>query len=294
MKLTISILLLAAFAVLLRADSPAVQPWSAGLNRAGRFRPNTSGRMSVEYDREAKAVRCSAERNGAADFWVYPQIDLKASESFAHAGKLRFEIQADAATVRDGINCAFVQISPGAEIPFPVPDTEWRTVEVDLSGRTLDKAKVLRIGINPKGERAVFRLRNIQVEVPAAFAAKIAASPVPVASAVEAAAPGTVFHAGQPVALRLKEGVCPPETYEITSIDGETVASGSWPESGALTLPNPGIGYYALTLAGNGVDWQGRRTFAVRRASFRWTARRAGWPRPIIPARCFRATHMRR
>lgn len=30
MKLTISILLLAAFAVLLRADSPAVQPWSAG------------------------------------------------------------------------------------------------------------------------------------------------------------------------------------------------------------------------------------------------------------------------
>ncbi len=263
MRRMILILLLAAFAVLLRADSPAVQPWSAGLNRAGRFRPNTSGRMSVEYDREAKAVRCSAERNGAADFWVYPQIDLKASESFAHAGKLRFEIQADAATVRDGINCAFVQISPGAEIPFPVPGTEWRTVEVDLSGRTLDKAKVLRIGINPKGDRAVFRLRNIQVEVPAAFAAKIAASPVPVASAVEAAAPGTVFHAGQPVELRLKEGVCLPETYEITSIDGETVASGSWPESGALTLPNPGIGYYALTLAGNGVDWQGRRTFAV-------------------------------
>ena len=66
MRRMILILLLAAFAVLLRADSPAVQPWSAGLNRAGRFRPNTSGRMSVEHDREAKAVRCSAERNGAA------------------------------------------------------------------------------------------------------------------------------------------------------------------------------------------------------------------------------------
>ena len=82
------------------------------------------------------------------------------------------------------------------------------------------------------------------------------------AAVVEVKAPGTVFHTGQMLEFRLRGGQA-PERFRIVSLEGETVASGNWPASGALVLPNPGIGYYSLYLEDGACVREGKRTFAV-------------------------------
>ena len=239
--------------------APRPLPWSEGVGKAANFTANSSGKMTISDDAKEKAVRFDVEFKPGADFWAYPALNLR-GESLADVSEIRFEFKAEQQPADAGYRCAYGMI--GDEKPYftlPAPKGEYQSVTIDVAKAVKNPAAVksLKIGMNPKGGKLTFYIRNLE------FLGEKKNAVYDAADAVVAAAPGTVFLQKEPLEFKLKPHAAVPAKWTLRNWKDEVVRTGDWPENGLLTLSALPNGYYRLELAGEGAKFTGFRSFAV-------------------------------
>lgn len=139
-----------------------------------RWRRNDSALKSViSYDEKEKALRFDAEW-GEKYAWIYPEyvLDLP-KESFRNGAMLAFEIKSVQDKVENDFNYTYVMLADknirehgkAEYIDYPRPLTEWETRCVPFHSvkMPLDSVKMIRIGMNPKGKKLTFWIRNLRL-----------------------------------------------------------------------------------------------------------------------------------
>lgn len=239
--------------------APRPLPWSQGIGKAANFKANSSGKMTISDDAKANAVRFDVEFKPGTDFWAYPALNLR-GESLADVSEIRFEFKAEQQPADAGYRCVYVMI--GDEKPYftlSAPKAEYQSVTIDVAKAVKNPAAVksLKIGMNPKGAKLTFFIRNLE------FLGEKKNAAYDAADAVVAAAPGTVFLQGEPLEFKLKPYAAVPAKWTLRNWKDETLRSGDWPERGPLTLAALPNGYYKLELAAEGAKFTGFRSFTV-------------------------------
>ncbi len=139
-----------------------------------RWRRNDSAaKSSITYDAAEKALRFDAEwkeRNA----WIYPEYVLKLpEESFRNARMLTFEIKSVQDKVENDFHYTYVMLSNQdlhehgkvEYLEYPRPLTEWeiRCLPLHSVRMPLDSVRMIRIGMNPKGKKLTFWIRNLRI-----------------------------------------------------------------------------------------------------------------------------------
>lgn len=263
--------LLCAFgaAYLNLSTAAEVLPLSSALNEANRWRSNASGKMSVQWDATEKAIRVDADFSARKDsnYYVYPRFPLHPWESLAGAEAVCFDIRI-APDGNAGFRDACVMLDGstkrgGGWLRYPAPaEGSWKSVRVALDKLDFDPAKSTRlcIGLNPKGKRVTYFLKNIRIEGRAPKQGTAYTGPVDTTLAITAGAPGTMFYETE--ALEFTSTLPAAAEYSVTDVYGKKVSSGR-AEPGKFRLKELPRGYYFLTLAAPGMRLVGRRSFAV-------------------------------
>ena len=234
-------------------------PWSQGICTAANFQASSSGKMTISNDTKENAVRFDVEFKPGTDFWAYPALNLK-GESLADVGEIRFEFKAEQQPADAGYRCAYVMFGEKPYFTLPTPKEEYQSVVIDIAKAVKNPAAVksLKIGMNPKGAKLTFFIRNLE------FQKKKNASAIDTAAAIAAMAPGAAFVQGEPLAFTLKPGVQLPVKWTLKNWKDETVRKGEWTQPGPLALDALPNGYYKLELADNETEeFTGFRSFTV-------------------------------
>lgn len=140
-----------------------------GIYRPERWRPNSSGKMEISYDKEEKAIRFDVEFPEHTDRWVYPEYVLQPGESFKKAKGVAFEIRNTPTMPKESIFMAVMDTEKergeARFIRFPMPGTEWeeRIVGFDEFVEHPEKIKMFRLGENPHQSKQTYWLRNLRI-----------------------------------------------------------------------------------------------------------------------------------
>lgn len=136
-----------------------------------RWRRNTSGRnFRCSFDNRENAIRFDVEFPEPTR-WIYPQFDLKTTERFSpKACMVQFEIKA----VQDKVENDFVTVNlmlvrddsnNVKYLPYHAPNGQWETRYISLDDIEFspDRVKTIRIGMNPKGHKLTYWIRNFKI-----------------------------------------------------------------------------------------------------------------------------------
>ncbi len=259
--------LLSVFCSVMIAHGAEVLLWSLNMNTPERWKPNSSGKMTVSGDEKENSVRFDVKfPDEAKDRWVYPNFSFIGGlgEKFEDADTLVFDIRAAQSNPEAGYKHAFIQMA-GKKIAFPKPPAsgDWQHVEVDLKKQELDytKIKYIQIGLNPNSPEFFYELKNIRLYGKSSVQAQ-----VELADAIDFHAPGTAYRIGEKVTFRMKPPYREvPSTYRVEDWSGKTVAEGEFPDEGGGTLDLTALprGYYRLELKSDKVPFSGKRSFAI-------------------------------
>lgn len=139
-----------------------------------RWRRNDSAAKSrISYDEKEKALRFDAEWE-SRNAWIYPEYVLELpEESFRNARMLTFEIKSVQDKVENDFHYTYVMLSnknirehgKAEYLEYPRPLTEWETRCLPLHSvkMPLDSIRMIRIGMNPKGKKLTFWIRNLRL-----------------------------------------------------------------------------------------------------------------------------------
>ncbi len=136
-----------------------------------KWRANSSGKMSISYDKTEQAVKFETQFSGEGDFWVYPEYILEfPTETLKNACGIAFEVKAAPA---DGIKKMLVmgvtgkQKEQGKSAWYPAgnPATKWeeRVARINPYDLNPSDIKMLRIGLNSKVSHMTYWLRNVRI-----------------------------------------------------------------------------------------------------------------------------------
>ena len=289
MRISQLILACQIYAGILRTAAQEVMPLSRSMNNPNNYVDYSSNSLSVyEVSTEGKITRSFDDQEQAIRFdlefsekvkphWYWAIYNFPAGHYLKGAESLRFDIRAVQPDGNREFREASVQFgedSDNLRISYPTASEEWQSVEIKLAdvihAENPDKIHAFRIGMNPVSSRATFFLRNVQLL--GTFTEDYAASlKVETDRIVHALAPAGVFVLGEDLLfecepLHFFTSVQPSQLkWIVADWRGKTVASGFWPDGGAKTLKLELLptGYYTMTLAADGVPFQGKRGFMV-------------------------------
>lgn len=143
----------------------------SGMLDPGKWRANSSGKMSISYDEAEQAVKFRTGFPKKGNFWVYPEYILNLpEETLKDACGIAFEVKAAPA---DGIEKMLVmgvadkQKERGKSAWFPAgnPAAEWEERVARINPLELDPADIemLRIGLNSKVSDVTYWIRNVRI-----------------------------------------------------------------------------------------------------------------------------------
>jgi len=144
-------------------------PVSGAMN-PGAWRENTSGKLTISFDKRENALIFRTEFDHKAGEWVYPEYRLNLpAESAKDAYGISFEWQVDPAERKDQIFmfCPDTVHEVGENyylaIPPPV-DAKWHQVVIPFAGLNGEELKMFKIGVNGRSDRDVttYKIRNLQ------------------------------------------------------------------------------------------------------------------------------------
>jgi len=146
------------------------------LEKADRWRKNSSGDMQISFDEAQKAVKVSVKFKPGTDFWAYPEYVLKTpGESLKGALGMSFEIKAEQkGGKREYAHHLVMAVTENTHetgesrhFEYKSPTPEWQRVFImfEGSGAGFDPAnvKLLRLGVNPKEDEVSYWFRNVKV-----------------------------------------------------------------------------------------------------------------------------------
>ena len=275
--------------MLLCGSTLEVLPLSRSMNNPMDYVDYSSGNTSRYLDSGIdKVVRSYDEKERAVRFdltfaenekihWYWAIFNFPGRHTLKGVKVLRFDIKAVQSGGNKRFRYAGVQFGTDKDKLFtvyPRVSDQWQTVEINvadvLKNKPPEKIHSLRIGMNPVSSRATFFLRNVQLLGSVKAAGAVSAA-VETAKIIHPSAPGTVFVIGEELRfecepLRFYTDVRPAQLkWSIADWKGKTVASGIWKDQGKSPLtaaPLP-TGYYTMSLAADGITFQGKRGFLV-------------------------------
>lgn len=143
-----------------------------GILEPKRWRANSSGAMEIRFDPAEKAIRFDWKftvHGDRGDRWVYPEYILRGGETLRNAAAVVFEIKTTPSTPREAVFMAVNdwtrQHGKTTYIWYHNPGPEWETrrVSFDEILPEPEKAKMIRIGLNPLLNQQTFWIRNLRV-----------------------------------------------------------------------------------------------------------------------------------
>lgn len=289
MKISQLLLACQICAGILRTAAQELMPLSRSLNNPNNYVDYSSNNLSIyeditvgkiarSFDDQEQAIRFDLEFSGQVrPHWYWAIYNFPSGHSFRGAEILRFDIRAIQPDGNREFRDACVQFGEDSDqlsVSYPKVSEEWQHVEIKLadvlSDKKPDSIHSFRIGMNPVSSRATFFLRNVQL-LGAVTEGQGTPPAVETDRIVHALAPAGVFVMGEELRfacepLHVYTDVKPTQlTWRIADWKGKTIASGFWPDGGEapLKLEPLQTGYYTMTLAADGVPFQGRRSFMV-------------------------------
>ena len=127
------------------------------------WKANSSGRMTVDFDRKQQAVRFDVEFPQKVDRWCYPEFRLQLpQESLQGAYCIEFEVKA--ATSSPLPYALFWVRLDGKllRLPFEPPTEKWEKRSILLDALDGGKITALQLGTNPRGNISLW-VRNFKV-----------------------------------------------------------------------------------------------------------------------------------
>lgn len=137
------------------------------LNLPESWRRNDSGsKWSCRYDKEEMAVRFDVSWKPGSPRWFYPECRLALpDESLADVKYLEFDVKTNQDKVENDFVCQNVMlVGPVSDshLGYLAPSGVWEKRRVQLPP-VIEPVTALRIGVNPKGSRLTFWIRNIRL-----------------------------------------------------------------------------------------------------------------------------------
>ena len=149
--------------------APASGQLSAELNKAERWRKNSSGDMNITA--QGDVVNFEADFSKAKDFWLYPYIQFRPGEVLESGDVLEFDIRSDGDPAK--LKSAFIMFCPAQGdfnpkgwVGIPKPTGEWQSVSVQVDSKVQDptRIQIMRIGLNTNATNQNFQIRNLKVK----------------------------------------------------------------------------------------------------------------------------------
>ncbi|UKI29565.1 MAG: hypothetical protein L6W00_15950 [Lentisphaeria bacterium] len=128
--------------------------------------------MEIRFDPAEKAIRFDWKftvHGDRGDRWVYPEYILRGGETLRNAAAVVFEIKTTPSIPREAVFMAVNdwtrQHGKTTYIWYHNPGPEWETrrVSFDEILPEPEKAKMIRIGLNPLVNQQTFWIRNLRV-----------------------------------------------------------------------------------------------------------------------------------
>jgi hypothetical protein len=145
---------------------------------------------------------------------------------------------------------------------LPAPKAEFQKVSIDVRAAVKDPkaVKAIRIGMNPLDAKLMFEIRKLEFLRSVKTGAR-----TDVSEALKAAAPGSVFLAGEALAFELSATAPEASGWKLLNWKDQTLREGAWPAERGRSLvldPLPN-GYYKLKLSSEEGSFEGFRSFAI-------------------------------
>ncbi|MBR4170956.1 MAG: hypothetical protein IKR48_04835 [Kiritimatiellae bacterium] len=135
--------------------------------RADAWQKNASGEMEITDDAKEQGVRFHVRFVDAWDFWVYPELNLQLpQESLQDAIGISFETKvASLDKFKQMLLMVVPDGAPSAFLGVTKPSLQWepRTVLFGERQRELEKAPLIRFGLNTDARETTFWIRNIRI-----------------------------------------------------------------------------------------------------------------------------------
>lgn len=130
-------------------------------NPARWSRNDSAQKYGMSWDAKEGAIRFDVEWTGENARWFYPYYHLADGETLAGARMLSFEVRSDQDKVENDHGCAYVML--GGNLGYAPPNGNWEKRYVELPVDGIADRREFRIGVNPRGHRLTFWIRNVFV-----------------------------------------------------------------------------------------------------------------------------------
>lgn len=132
-----------------------------------RWRKNSSGDMSIDYDEGEEAIRFRTVFKPGVDRWIYPEYTLGPSESMKGAAGITFEIKADRNDIAHGLahTGMLVVLDTGMSHwkLFRETTGQWQVRVIPFDNFNMEQVRKLQIGMNPKCDDFTYFIRNLSI-----------------------------------------------------------------------------------------------------------------------------------
>ena len=227
-------------------------------NNPELWRKNSSGVMTIRYDRKENAIRFQADFQNGSDRWAYPGLQLPKGIP-VNAKKLTFEVKMTQEKPSAGYKCAYIMFGyKGGQVRW-TPSMEWQRITVDFDSNKIDRkaAKRLCIGANPKSGKMIWFVRNLEF-----LSESDQTDRRKTADLVRSSNPSMLFCEGMPLEFSVTEFI-PALSYEVLNIRGKVISSGKVPYPERFTLGKLPCGYYRIALKSPSRHFEGTRSFSI-------------------------------
>ena len=134
-------------------------------NNPARWSRNDSAqKYDMTWDAKEGAIRFDVEWTGENVRWFYPFYHLADGETLEGARMLSFEVRSDQDKVENDHGRAYVML--GGNLGYGPPNGNWEKRYVELPADGIAHRRNFRVGVNPRGHRLTFWIRNVSILKP--------------------------------------------------------------------------------------------------------------------------------